>query len=138
MYAIKGRAFAFSIVIFPFNVRFRCAHILRRFFNAIFDAIHMFRMLLVTSAIQQSPLKNFCNRKKNEEYCFIFPDITMKSVLPEILDIQASTAMFIRGRTRTVKMPLNNEKQNEAITKALTRTFTVIHGPPGADTIHLV
>ena len=63
----------------------------------------------------------------------------MKSVLPENLDIQASsTAMFIRGRARTVKMPPNNEKQNEAITKALTQTFTVIHGPPGTHTIHLV
>ena len=56
----------------------------------------------------------------------------MKSVLPESLNIQAvSTDMHIRGKNVSVTMPPNNSKQNEAITNALTQTFTVIQGPPG-------
>ena len=35
MYVIQGKAFAVSIVILPFKVRFRRAHILRRFFNLL-------------------------------------------------------------------------------------------------------
>ena len=53
----------------------------------------------------------------------------MKSVLPENLDIQAA---------RTVEMPVNNKKQNMAIEKALTQTFTVIQGPPGIHIISLL
>ena len=56
----------------------------------------------------------------------------MKSVLPKNLNIQAwSKDLPIGGRVVTVAMPPNNDKQNDAITKALTQTFTVIQRPPG-------
>ena len=55
----------------------------------------------------------------------------MESELPEDLNIRAMGHAQVRGENVQVRMPNNNERQNDAIRKALTQNFTVIQGPPG-------
>ena len=55
----------------------------------------------------------------------------METIVPDDLNIEASGIVKVKGRVEKRNMPRNNEKQDEALRKALTGQFTIIQGPPG-------